>query len=327
VDGRKVTSMRSLIDILAGYEAGDRVEVEVIRGDARRLYSVRLDPRPAVEKDVVPSRVVEAEVEVVVEVEPQYHGIEWFEGGFKKALAKAKKSGRPIIVDFYADWCGPCREMEETTFQDAGISKLSRNFIAVRVNVDDNAELADQYGVSSIPDVRLLDAGGNQITRMIGYRGSDDFAGALKKALGKKSGDNKKGLLDRRKEKKERKATLDMTPGSVVLEWEGAFEGNDLEDLDINMQELHKMTGNHPEAKGVKVLKRVVKSGESAENVEVDVHLVGDKGGTELGKELARLKNEVRDLRDEIKQLRILVKEIRGLLDRIGMGVPAQSHR
>ena len=338
VDDHKVGSLRGLIEILDGYEPGDRVELEVIRGDARRFYSVRLDPRPATERDGGPPGVLEADVEIQVEAEPVTKGIEWFEGGFKKALAKAKKSGRPLIIDFYADWCGPCREMDATTFQDAGVSKLSRKFIAVRVNVDNNSELADKFGVSSIPDVRLLDATGKQITQMTGYREADNFAGALKRALGEKKGGKKKGLLERRREKK---STQAAKPGDVVFEWEGPFEGADLEkflegiqgmDLDLSDLgiDLEELKGGHP--RGIIVSKKFAHDGHGAEEVEVDVQVQGStdlptgaegvivvdtSGGfiERLEEEIASLRKDVSVLRKEVAGLKQLLKEVRGLLD------------
>ena len=60
-----------------------------------------------------------------------------------------------VLLDFYADWCGPCRAMNPTLSQFQGAS----NFELVKVNVDENRELAQQYGVRGIPCFVYLENG------------------------------------------------------------------------------------------------------------------------------------------------------------------------
>ena len=55
------------------------------------------------------------------------------------------QSGEPVLVDFWASWCPPCRVMNPT------IEVLARDFKVCKVNVDTNPELATHYGISSIP--------------------------------------------------------------------------------------------------------------------------------------------------------------------------------
>lgn len=67
------------------------------------------------------------------------------------------KSDKPVIVDFYADWCGPCRMMspviDEIAEEKADIIKVGK------VNVDENQDLAMEYGVMSIPTIVLIKNG------------------------------------------------------------------------------------------------------------------------------------------------------------------------
>ncbi|MBQ9414948.1 MAG: thioredoxin [Clostridia bacterium] len=64
---------------------------------------------------------------------------------FEKEVLQSEK---PVLVDFYADWCGPCKMLAPTL---AAVAAEHDEFKIVSVNVDDEDELAERYGVFSIP--------------------------------------------------------------------------------------------------------------------------------------------------------------------------------
>jgi thioredoxin 1 len=66
------------------------------------------------------------------------------------------KADGPVLVDFYADWCGPCRMMEPVLVEFA---KNNPQIKVVQVNVDQNAELSDRYHVSGIPTFLVFKKG------------------------------------------------------------------------------------------------------------------------------------------------------------------------
>ncbi len=63
------------------------------------------------------------------------------------------ESSEPVLVDFWANWCGPCRMMNPT------MESLAADFKVCKVNVDTNQELASRYGISSIPAILIFDQG------------------------------------------------------------------------------------------------------------------------------------------------------------------------
>lgn len=72
----------------------------------------------------------------------------------------------PVLVDFYADWCGPCRAIAPIVEEIA--HELDGRLKVVKLDVDQNQETAMQYGVQSIPTL-LIFKNGKEVERLIGY--------------------------------------------------------------------------------------------------------------------------------------------------------------
>jgi thioredoxin 1 len=100
---------------------------------------------------------------------------------FASAVLKADK---PVLVDFYADWCGPCRMLAPT------IEKLAKEYqgraVVAKVNVDSLSALASRYGIQGIPAVFVFDKG-QVVQRLVGLRPQSDYAKALDKLVGQAS--------------------------------------------------------------------------------------------------------------------------------------------
>jgi thioredoxin 1 len=92
------------------------------------------------------------------------------------ALDEAKKTGKNVIVDFYAPWCSACTYLDENTFSDPQVQeKLSKNYVVVKIDIDKNPDLASKYKVYAVPTIIFLDSSGNQIKRQEGYIPPEEF--------------------------------------------------------------------------------------------------------------------------------------------------------
>ena len=89
---------------------------------------------------------------------------------------KVIKSDKPTLVDFWAPWCGPC-QMMGPIIEDLA-KEVGDKFVVGKLNVDDNPEKAQQYGIMSIPSLKIF-AGGKVVKEFSGVQTLD----ALKDAL------------------------------------------------------------------------------------------------------------------------------------------------
>ncbi|HMX26348.1 MAG TPA: thioredoxin family protein [Blastocatellia bacterium] len=99
------------------------------------------------------------------------------------ALAQAKRENKPLILDFHAEWCVPCRRMEKTTLADARITTLLKQTVFIRVDTDANPEIARKLGVVGLPDIRFVAPDGRVLRQLRGYQDADSFATAIERIV------------------------------------------------------------------------------------------------------------------------------------------------
>ncbi len=85
-----------------------------------------------------------------------------------EALGEAARQKRPVVIDFYAAWCAPCRELEESTFHDPAVVKMAQDgFVMIKVDVTKGGNpiherLLQDYGVKGVPTVVFINADGKE---------------------------------------------------------------------------------------------------------------------------------------------------------------------
>jgi thiol:disulfide interchange protein DsbD len=101
----------------------------------------------------------------------------------------AQTGGKTAMLDFYADWCVSCKEMEKLTFVDAKVRDKLANTVLLQVDVtandaDDKAMLK-RFGLFGPPGIILFDGQGREVpgSRVIGYQNADKFHASLSRAF------------------------------------------------------------------------------------------------------------------------------------------------
>ncbi len=107
-----------------------------------------------------------------------------FEPFTSELLATAAEQRRPVLIDFSAEWCIPCREMEHSTFIDPLVVSESKRFVRMKANLTKQdrltAELTSKYEIQGVPTTMLIDSAGKVKERKVGYIGPREFLSDLR---------------------------------------------------------------------------------------------------------------------------------------------------
>lgn len=96
------------------------------------------------------------------------------------AFGLAQKSNKLVFADFYADWCGYCKKLDEDTFVNPNVKqKFAQSYVLVKINVDQNPELASEYQVYGLPTLIIMDSKGNVIKRQEGFVSAGELLNIL----------------------------------------------------------------------------------------------------------------------------------------------------
>lgn len=101
---------------------------------------------------------------------------------FKAGMSEAQAEGKPIFLHFYAIWCAYCAKMEKESFQtDTVVDFLNQNYISIRVDVDKQPDIANNYNVFALPTTYFFSAKGEKMGPIPGYISREQLLDMLAK--------------------------------------------------------------------------------------------------------------------------------------------------
>jgi thiol:disulfide interchange protein DsbD len=105
---------------------------------------------------------------------------------YSEGIIPAKIEKRGVIIDFYADWCIPCKELDAYTFSDPNVIKTSEDFYTFKADMTKSLSpeveaLREKFQIRGVPTVLILDTEGNEVERITGFVSAEEFYEIIKK--------------------------------------------------------------------------------------------------------------------------------------------------
>ncbi|MCU0253733.1 MAG: TonB family protein [Acidobacteria bacterium] len=112
-----------------------------------------------------------------------------------EAEALARRSGRPLFIDFETTWCGPCKGMDARVYPARAVVEAARasRVVAVKVDGDEHRDLVQRFGVKAYPTMLLIGPDGAEIRRAVGYRSVEQMSAFLSVGEQRPSGEASRG--------------------------------------------------------------------------------------------------------------------------------------
>jgi len=112
--------------------------------------------------------------------------IQWLDS-FDAALAAARDANKPVMIDFYTDWCGWCKRLDGETYVDRQVVSAAADFVCVKINADMDRATTSKYNITGFPTIIFVSPAGDEVHRVVGYRppppAAQNFLAEMNRAL------------------------------------------------------------------------------------------------------------------------------------------------
>lgn len=109
--------------------------------------------------------------------------VEWLINEEQAALAEAQREGKPVLIDFYADWCVACKELDHKTWTSPDVTRRVDDFVRLKFDFTRQtpwvSEIMEKYKITGMPTVILMNASGEEVARFTGFKSPGDFLSLL----------------------------------------------------------------------------------------------------------------------------------------------------
>ncbi len=110
-------------------------------------------------------------------------GIKFSKMSFQKAIKQAKASGKLIFIDVHTSWCGPCKEMAQTTFVDSEVgSVFNQRFINLKIDAENDSDgpmISKAYSVTAYPTLLFVNSEGKLVKKLVGKQSKEKLLAAV----------------------------------------------------------------------------------------------------------------------------------------------------
>jgi thiol:disulfide interchange protein len=110
--------------------------------------------------------------------------IAW-EDSFEGAMQRARSEKKPILIDFYTDWCGVCKQMDSEVLPNKAVIAETRNWITIKINAEKRPDVAGAYGVTGYPTFVFAHASGKPLGILPGFAPAEEFTSIMRQTRAK----------------------------------------------------------------------------------------------------------------------------------------------
>lgn len=182
VTGNYGSGMKATIAIASTDGVARQIEIGKVTGTGETMiadFTELVLARPAASKFTFTPPAGAKEIS-----EADLMSTKWFEN-YDEAMAEAKRTNRPILLDFYTDWCHYCHMLDEEVYTTEIFKNKARSFVLLKINPEKDPGKTYGFEVEGFPTILFLNTSGQKIHEVVGYMPADRFVGEMDKALGK----------------------------------------------------------------------------------------------------------------------------------------------